>query len=251
MYLTSVTLFLSFLVKGEIRLSRSYVYLLPPFLILVLWWMVTLQHVWLLTTAIVFAISMLFYIQAIKREHAQKETAQTKKLLSHIRHDQMNHVQVLMGYLMMNKPDKMSEYLNNIVHQTNKEREIAELNHDELAVYLLMLPYQYSQWQWDIEKKHTYKPLSHKKSLQVVQWLKACMQFIGAAGKDQYQWQKIRLQLSGDEQGNTISFQVYDTDDLPVILHVPATEWTNLKNQLTRVHVKLELVDQQQVMIRI
>jgi hypothetical protein len=245
-----VSFFLSF-AKGAICLSRSYAYLLPPIVLLMIWWVATLQLVWFLTSSIVFVVSIIIYTHASNREQSQREAERTKQLLARIRHDQMNHIQVLMGYQTLQKPEKISEYLKKLSIIASSEQDIANFKSCELAVFLLTLPNRYPQWRWDVQKPDTYVELPDKISSQVVQWIIASMKLLVKIGKKQHDWQQISLKLTGNSKSNIISIRVLDTGGNPINLNVPAREWINLKNKLTRAHVELDLVDQQQLTLRI
>lgn len=232
-------------------MSRSYLYLLPPIAMFLLWWYKSQQTVWFLTTTIIYAVSLFFFLHANKQKQTRIEAKRMKQLLARIRHDQMNHVQVLMGYQMMKKPEKISEYLERLVIQANDERVITTITNDELAVFLLTLTHRYPQWQWKIEKVETELELEGKKGNQVVQWLSAYIQFLVDIGRENYDWQQVTLQLTGTDGIVEISLCVLDAEATPVVIDVPSSEWINLKNQLSKENVQVHLVDQQQIKMRI
>jgi hypothetical protein len=204
--------------------------------------------VWFITIGIIFVLSMFFFIRARNREHKQQEAADTKRLLGKIRHDLMNHVQVLMGYQMMKREDKGNEYLQRLAEQATKEREIAELHDEELAVFLLTLSHRYPQWEWKVQKLPTYIEPPAKTNEPIAKWLSVCIRVLAKMGEEKYDWQKVVLQLSGDDQTNFFSFQVYNAENEIIPLHVPAGEWTNLKDQFKQ--LQMEIVSQQRLTLR-
>lgn len=221
-------------------MPRSAFYLLVPMIVLVVWGLTTMDAVWFFSLTIVFILSILFYVRAVKREQQQREAANTKRLLGKIRHDQMNHVQVLMGYQMMKREDKIKEYLERLTKQAMVEREIAELQDEELVVFLLTLSHHYPQWEWEVQKLPNYVEPPAKTNEPIAKWLSACIQVLAKMGENKYNWQKVILQLSGDERTNFFSFQVYDAENKLIDLHVPAGEWTNLKDQFKKLQLKIE-----------
>jgi hypothetical protein len=196
--------------------------------------------VWFFSITIVFILSIFFYVRATKREQQQQEAVNTKKLLGKIRHDQMNHVQVLMGYQMMKRENKIKEYLERISEQAKAEREIAELQDEELAVFLLTLSHHYPQWEWEVQRLPNYVESPVKTNESITKNLSACIQVLAKLGENKYDWQKVILQLSGDERTNFFSFQVYDAENKRIDLHVPDGEWTNLRDQFRHLQVKIE-----------
>lgn len=222
-------------------MPRSAVYLFVPMIVFVIWGLTTMNAVWFFSLTIVFVLSIWFYVRAVKREQQQQEAANTKQLLGKIRHDQMNHVQVLMGYQMMKREDKIKEYLERLTKQAMAEREIAELRDEELAVFLLTLSYHYPQWEWEVQKlPHYAESPAAKTNESITKDLSACIQVLAKMGQNKYDWQKVILELSGDERTNLFSFQVYDAENKLIDLHVPTGEWTNLKDQFKQLQLKIE-----------
>lgn len=57
--------------------------------------------------------------------------------LSHQRHDWLNHFQVLLGYLKLQRYDLCEEYINRVTEQTNNDSRIASIGIHPLIAYLL------------------------------------------------------------------------------------------------------------------
>ncbi|MBA4602727.1 Spo0B domain-containing protein [Thermoactinomyces mirandus] len=76
-----------------------------------------------------------------------KEEERAKQVFAELRHDWMNHIQVLMGYLMMKKEEPIRKYLNKLVQQAQTERTVSRLMHAPLAVALLELPHRQKEWE--------------------------------------------------------------------------------------------------------
>ncbi len=216
-----------------------------------LWWYQSGLNIWFILTTVVYGLCLLIYIRGNKQLQMKNEAKRLKNLLARIRHDQMNHVQVLLGYQMLKKPEKISEYLDRLVIQANDERIITTITNDELVVFLLTLTHRFPQWNWKIQKVESCFELPNKKSNQVVQWLTTYIQFLADIGKEKYDWQQVTLQLSGNKELAEISIWVHDAKLSPVVIDVPSSEWLNLKNQLSKENVQLQLVDQQQITMRI
>ncbi len=67
-------------------------------------------------------------------EHAQETFIRT---LSHHRHDWMNDLQILYGYLRLNKPDKAAEIVDKIRERMESDSKISQLGNAELSTFLL------------------------------------------------------------------------------------------------------------------
>lgn len=59
------------------------------------------------------------------------------RTLSHHRHDWMNDLQILYGYLRLNKPDKAAEIVDRIRERMENDSRVSGLGNTELATYLL------------------------------------------------------------------------------------------------------------------
>jgi hypothetical protein len=195
---------------------------------------------WFLTSVIVFVLSLSFYISANNREQRRREAAEIKRLLGKIRHDRMNDVQVLMGYQMMKRDDKLKEYLEKMAAKAGKERQIAELNDEALATYLLTVAYLYPQWEWEVDRMETYVD-STMSDEGIVERLSSCIQTLLLWGEGKYDWQKVVLQLAGDDNGNFFAFQVYNADGKLV----------TLTEESVSAKVPFELEDGQRLRLRV
>ncbi|SHF65664.1 Spo0B domain-containing protein [Ornithinibacillus halophilus] len=59
------------------------------------------------------------------------------QLLRHQRHDMMNHLQVMQGYLSMGKTDKVHKKMEDVIESFANERKLMNLETDELALWLI------------------------------------------------------------------------------------------------------------------
>ncbi|SFA69022.1 stage 0 sporulation protein B (sporulation initiation phosphotransferase) [Lentibacillus halodurans] len=59
------------------------------------------------------------------------------QLLRHYRHDLMNHLQIVQGYLSMGKTDKVQKKVKNYLQQLQEESKLVNLNAPFFALYLL------------------------------------------------------------------------------------------------------------------
>jgi stage 0 sporulation protein B (sporulation initiation phosphotransferase) len=101
------------------------------------WWPLALFAGWTVASAAL-------YVQADRRnirgqnarmlEHARQSAIRT---LSHHRHDWMNDLQILYGYLRLKKPDKAVEIVDRIRERMENDSKISALGSAELSIYLL------------------------------------------------------------------------------------------------------------------
>ncbi|MEG6523223.1 sensor histidine kinase [Desulfotomaculum sp. 1211_IL3151] len=98
-----------------------------------------------ISTTTIFIYSLLHYFKAscLEQEYAkeklQNELAQnTIHLLRCHRHDFLNHLQVILGYIQLNKTNKAEEYIKNINQEVSDIRVISQIQIPEVAVLLYM-----------------------------------------------------------------------------------------------------------------
>lgn len=59
------------------------------------------------------------------------------EVLSYQRHDILNHMQVLLGYLKLGRYEQCEEYINRFIQSAHRDSLVSALGHDELAAFLL------------------------------------------------------------------------------------------------------------------
>ncbi|WP_245203540.1 Spo0B domain-containing protein [Ammoniphilus resinae] len=72
-----------------------------------------------------------------EREPASRELESFLLCMSHQRHDWLNHLQVLLGYLKLQRYDFCEEYIKKVTDIANKESQISHLGYQPLVMYLL------------------------------------------------------------------------------------------------------------------
>jgi sensor histidine kinase regulating citrate/malate metabolism len=101
------------------------------------WWPPVVLILWTAVAALIFIALERRKLQAQNvrmLEHAHKTFIRT---LSRHRHDWLNDLQILYGYLKLNKPDKAANVVDRIRERMESDSRISQLGHPELSVYLL------------------------------------------------------------------------------------------------------------------
>ncbi|WP_010531117.1 Spo0B domain-containing protein [Lentibacillus jeotgali] len=89
------------------------------------------------------------------------------QILRHYRHDLMNHLQIIQGYLSMGKTDKVQKKLKDYMGQLQEEGRVVNLNAPKFALYLLQFNFLHTNF------RMTYHIRTANKSLQSVDELLA------------------------------------------------------------------------------
>ncbi|WP_042146147.1 Spo0B domain-containing protein [Paucisalibacillus sp. EB02] len=78
------------------------------------------------------------------------------QLLRLQRHDLMNDLQIVHGYLSMGKTDKVKSKVNNIIDNLNQERKLMNINCPKFALWLIQvkLHHKHIQFTYDIHTEN-------------------------------------------------------------------------------------------------
>lgn len=224
---------------GEIIVKRGYLQLLLPYVpviaVLVGW---LLEPFGERGTLIFFLASLIALFGGSYYQYIQlkvKEAEKAKELISLHRHDLMNHIQVLMGYLSMKRIDPMKTYIEQMVRRAQGERLVSEFRYAPLAVTLLTLPHRFNSWQVDIQIEESIR-FSHqtaeKKLLmivnQVLPWLDYKLQ------KDQAFIKNLVIHLARSEQGIRLTAKIVEEQGKNVSLFSYSREWIKLKQSVKK-----------------
>lgn len=83
------------------------------------------------------AASIIVLHRGERLQHKRESERQLIRTLSHHRHDWMNELQVLYGYIRLKKIEKLQDYVDKIKETAMQESYISKLGDSELAAYLL------------------------------------------------------------------------------------------------------------------
>lgn len=84
--------------------------------------------------ALMAAAGYILYVLSQKRDKQRQQT-ELLQVLSLYRHEWMNHIQVLMGYIGLGKPERIQEYMGKIKAKVHQESCLSKLGVPELALY--------------------------------------------------------------------------------------------------------------------
>jgi len=84
------------------------------------------------------ALTRKFRLQRDRREEEARRAF--LRTLSRLRHDWLNDLQIMYGYLQLNKPDKAAKIVDRIRERMETDSRISQLGHPELSLFLLSFP---------------------------------------------------------------------------------------------------------------
>src|SRR5690625_5021502 len=88
------------------------------------------------------------------------EDAEVVKLLQHYRHDLMNHLQIVQGYISMNKTDKAEKKLKETIVHYNEERKLMCLKIPAFTLWVMQVNIRFDHIKFEY-RILTEKTLSH------------------------------------------------------------------------------------------
>ncbi|MFC5469450.1 Spo0B domain-containing protein [Cohnella suwonensis] len=101
------------------------------------WWPYAVLTLWTLGIAVgVVLVAKRWHRRQSDRIVTQAQLSSIRTL-SHHRHDWMNELQILYGYLRLNKPDKAIAVVDRIRERMEQDSRVSQIGEPELATFLL------------------------------------------------------------------------------------------------------------------
>lgn len=224
---------------------------LPVGTVLISWTIVTweswvdLMYLSLALLSWFFGVFMIRYQHATKRETAQAE--KLKKILSRIRHDWANHIQMMLFFLQMKKEEEHRKYLKKLAEDVNKEKHIGVFQSPLLATFLLTIGVEHTNWKWHVDISKDIR-VSLPEEEDLLQMIKCLADWLDQVGQGKYDWAQVQLTLSEEEQIVYVTLEVYDYDDKHIELPM-SDAWDRLEERIGKLGGKVSLSSQKQRMI--
>jgi hypothetical protein len=235
---------------GEINVGRDLFRHLRPFVPLLAIMAGGMVQPWGLTGAIpFFAVSLVLLVMGIRslrntwrEESAVEEAVRLKNFISRQRHDWMNHVQVLLGYLALGKTDRMKEYLEKLAGSAGQERLVAECKHAPLAVALMTLHHR--DWRRNVELK-VDTPLSFLKledEVRLCRMLGLVVPWLEETLKAEANDHTLVAAIDREAQAAVVTMEVTGGTEPLTSLHTRSHEWAKLRNDIKEHRGELRLL---------
>jgi stage 0 sporulation protein B (sporulation initiation phosphotransferase) len=104
--------------------------------------------------ALLGAVSCCFFLLSIKKERKQVEAVNQKQmieLISHYRHDWMNDIQLLFGYVKLKKYDRLDDCMDKIRNKVLQESNITKLGIPSLIAFFVSFRLYYNALALELE----------------------------------------------------------------------------------------------------
>lgn len=167
-------------------------------------------------TSIMVLSTFLINRHQIAKSLEKKQAQLICEFASHKRHDLMNHVQVLMGYIAMDRLDLAQRYLESLAEMANLERKLSDFRMSELVAFFVTLPYTYKKWKWKLHASGQLANVSEKLQVRILSTLSLLFEKLSEMGANRYEWETIELSLAVDLSQVTITIRVKNTNGEPI-----------------------------------
>ncbi|MBD1371767.1 Spo0B domain-containing protein [Hazenella sp. IB182357] len=178
----------------------------------------------------------------------QSTAAVIQDILAHQRHDLMNHVQVLLGYQSMDKPERIKAYLHKLCAQAETERKLAQFSYAPLAVTLLLLKQHYRRWLIHLSV-HVALPFTdiplQKRMLDVIQTL---LPWLERQDDGNMGWEQLMIDLESIGDDMYMDVIVQTTGQQAVIFDFSPMEWERLETCIRKHTGSVSLADEKTVL---
>ena len=147
------------------------------------------------------------WLRQLEKQHRKRSAREQLELLSRQRHDWMNHLQVLMGFTTLNKPERIAPYLQELVNRLEIERVSSRLEPPDLALRLALLNRDHPEWHWVVEIGEEMGQLPENVADRIGRILEQTATWLKPFAGEQGEVKDLYFQLSGDQEGFLMKFR--------------------------------------------
>lgn len=192
-----------------------------------------------LATSIAWAAGLYFFL---RRKHEQMLVAEAewlKEVLSRQRHDLMNHVQILMGYQSLKKPERITAYLQKLIQTATHERTISEIGYAPLAVSLLTLDQRYKQWAMSVEVENSLQLPTLVDERRLLKTLDTSFAWLDQTMDGRWDGHRVELHLYQGDAEVACEIQLLREDGEKIAVRFEDQELEQLQNKLDLLEAEL------------
>ncbi|CAG7655300.1 Spo0B domain-containing protein [Paenibacillus allorhizosphaerae] len=124
------------------------------------------------------------------------------RLFNHYRHDWMNDIQMVMGYIQLKKVDKLSDLMEKIKEKVRVESCVSKLGIPSLIVYLLSFQAEVKELQLLIRLEEEIHLHKYRHAAAAEQWITSLLESFKREAVDSTEMQNtITLQFAKEQDG--------------------------------------------------
>ncbi|WP_339059908.1 Spo0B domain-containing protein [Tepidibacillus marianensis] len=177
----------------------------------------------ILLVLLVIAIGLLLYLYIRNRQlHSQVEmlhdvhreklkqefNEKVISLLRNYRHDWLNHMQVILGYVSLRKSDKIAGYITQVHEEARQHTLISKLGPIDLVVFLYMVPVEYPRINLQLELSENLTTVDFEKiGADLLQLLKRIFDYLESYSLDEHQIHALILSMNRLEKQLVVNIE--------------------------------------------
>jgi stage 0 sporulation protein B (sporulation initiation phosphotransferase) len=136
------------------------------------------------------------------------------RTLNHQRHDFMNDIQVIFGYLRLNKYDKILDFVENMKHKAERESMISKLGSSELSLYLHSFRARHSlELEVEMDQAVNLAELPIEPDL-IGHLTISLIESVVCLGRGSESLEKVALELYTEEDALYVCLELYGSTDV-------------------------------------
>ncbi|SFS96228.1 Spo0B domain-containing protein [Marininema halotolerans] len=170
-------------------------------------------------------------LQRTNEGKARVESAEhSLHLLSRYRHDWLNHVQVIMGYLSVKREERILPLLRELTDAARQEREVAAVGYPPLALWLSTVNQRVPEWIWIIEVNDELKSIHPQWGDSLQRGLEQMAEWLQKQGRGFNEPEEVWVRF--EKEGS--AWAIHIQPDFPPEMNVPSSEWSALRNTIQK-----------------
>lgn len=122
-------------------------------------------------------------------------------LMKIYRHDWLNHVQVILGYVSLKKCEKIKDYMDRVYETVKQDSTISNFKDKNLAAYLYLFPIQYPNLDIQLEVgENVNETMNQTDGKWVLSYLKEFINILASNDKNHEQISPLYLSITHNNQ---------------------------------------------------
>jgi hypothetical protein len=164
-----------------------------------------------------------------------------KNWLSRQRHDWMNQLQVMMGYVALQKTDQLKQYLTRLSQRMIHERNLTELRYTPFLLFLLTLSVRYPKWEWELDVPEKLQFTKEQRERQAYRLLCQFFDWLAkmGTGENEGRFSKISLGITQNNSYVTFCIELLEGDDSLQSVDIPPDQWQKIERIGSRFHAEM------------
>ncbi len=181
-----------------------------------------MQHIWwvfLLISILELGIIIWLWLKN-KNDTNLSDNENIVRLMKIYRHDWLNHIQVILGYVSMKKCEKIKEYIDRVYETVKQESDISNFKDKDLAAFLYLLPVHYPKLDIQLEvEENINETMKMANGKWILSYLKAFIDLLAFSQENQDQIYPLYLTITHNTHDIMVTIE-YEGDVSSVIFKI-------------------------------